>query len=137
MRARVCLFGLCLLFAGLAVACGEPPTEIHESSVQLNTDDTKGPYEVMSVVTSGSPSIRVSLIYSIDGWKTKQSIDMNKIEAVGQDVYRGKIPGQPAGTTVQYYIQVVDQAEKVTTDPTQVPPQSKGLSYKFAVLGSP
>lgn len=137
MRTRVWLVCLCMSFALLSIACGEVQTEIHESRVQLNTSDTKGPYEIMTVVTSNSTPITVHLIYSTDGWKTQKTLDMQASTSVGEDVYVGKIPGQAAGKTIQYFIRVSDNQSRITTDPLRVPPNPKAIAYKFSILSTP
>lgn len=131
---RVWLYVLFVALAAHLVACGEVQTEIVESSVQLNTDDTAGPYEITTVVTSTSTPITVRLVYSTDDWTTSKEVEMETVKDVGGDVFRAKIPGQSAGTTVRYYVSVEDSTKNTITDPALVPPQAKGISYKFTII---
>jgi hypothetical protein len=123
-----------LLFVGLCaplVGCGKIRTEVLHTAYLRNTDDTEGPYRVMAVVISALQPITVSVVYSIDEWKTQKSVEMKK---VSDDVYAGELPGQQPGTTINYYISVIDSEESLTTDPTTVPPNTEGISYRFQIV---
>ena len=130
-QTRFLFIVLGLFLGGLSLsACGKIQTQILETSVALNTDDTIGPYQVMAAVVSDQVPLQVKLIYFINNdTSTKQEVEMKQIS---QDVYQGAIPGQPAGTTIEYYIQALDSEKFTTTDPLDAQ-QQNGLTYRFRV----
>ena len=123
-----------LLFMATTISftgCGKLQTEIVQTSYLLNTDDTGGPYRVITLVTGDARPITVSVVYSTDSWKTNKTIEMTEMS---DEVYVGQIPGQPAKTTVNYYITVTDSEDNTSSDPVVAPPDAKGSSYRFQIL---
>ena len=136
MRMMRYLLFMSLLFILPLAACGKIQTEIIHTAYLRNTDDTTGPYRVMALVVSDAQPLKVYVIYSTDNWQSKKQVEMQK---VSEDVFAGEIPGQQAGTTVQYYIWVKDAEENVATDPISLsasPPQAgrKDLTYRFQII---
>ncbi|MEM1008180.1 MAG: hypothetical protein AAGJ35_04170 [Myxococcota bacterium] len=123
------LWILCLML--LMAGCGQQPTEIMESSVALNTVDTQGPYQIQAVIRGDYKPFDVQLIYSVDEWKTRRSVEMTPVEA---NTFRGSIPGQAAGSVVNYFIQVTDSTEARLTEPLQLPSNLQGKTYSFSIL---
>lgn len=137
------VFSIVCLCASSLLGCGEIETQIRTSYV-LDTDDTDGPYQVMAVVASGDQPTGVYLIYSTDKWNDNKKMVVVEMNNVSQDVYQAKIPGQPAGTTVSYYILVQTPSGKNPTDPadmltdpadaSKIIPKQKDFTYQFRVL---
>ncbi|MCB9639824.1 MAG: hypothetical protein H6728_13595 [Myxococcales bacterium] len=122
-----------LLLAVALVGCGQVPTEILESSTVLNTSDQKGPYEVKAVIIGDLRPFKINLVYSTDGWKTSNSVEMTQISA---QVYQGGIPGQTAGQVIHYYIRVDDSDSNIVVEPRDVllDKPSAEKTYSFRVL---
>ena len=134
------IFGVCVLFLGITLAgCGEIETQIR-TSYPLDTNDTKGPYQVMAVV-NGEPGMKVWLVYTTDNWSDPNNIKVTEMASNNVDVFQGKIDGQAANTTISYYILVQSPANKVTTDPEQMTSDpeklvllDKDLTYQFRIV---
>lgn len=123
-----------LLCLGL-VGCGEVQTTIHETSEVWDTDDNQGPYQVFATVESDLKPLKVSLVYTTDGWKTRKTLTM---ESISTDVYRAQLPGQKAGTRIEYFVMAEDGDSNKITDPKEavnyLQGVNKGLTYRFQVL---
>ncbi len=97
-----------------------------------DTQDTTNPYNVVFSLNgapiSGSAPVDPLVHYSLDRFRTEQtvpaSLDVNK-------QYRAKIPAQPAGSFVSYYISAVDPlAGDTLRFPTAAPDSG---AYTFLV----
>jgi hypothetical protein len=123
---------LIALALGLTLTgCGQVATEILESSTILNTTDTKGPYEVKAVILGDRQPFVVTLVYSVDGWSSRQSVEMKKIS---DQVFHGAIPGQGTGQVIHYYISVVDSDGNIRTEPKDIPENPTNQTYSFRIL---
>ncbi|MFQ6094387.1 MAG: hypothetical protein ACE5OR_17225, partial [bacterium] len=91
-----------------------------------HTSDTVGPYEVTSEITDDTGIVQASLFYSVDLGTTYTELPMIP---GGSNLYTGQIPGQPYGTTVNYYLQAIDDSANVATDPADAPEST----YSFVV----
>jgi serine protease AprX len=84
-----------------------------------DTEDPAGPYAIAATITDRLPLDPGSfeIVYRLDGgaWQT------TPLAAAGGDLYTGAIPGQPLGTTVEYYLHAADEQGIVTTDPFDAP----------------
>ena len=87
----------------------------------LDTTD----YAVWAVISDDGSVALVNLYYSLNDGEFA-AIEMNKIDDFK---YESAIPGQPAGTTVSYYVEAVDNDSNVTTVPVGAP----WFSYSFKV----
>lgn len=111
-------FALMLLLVGL-VACADP--YIESTTVLESSSDTTGPYRVSSVVIGTYESDTVDLVYNPTDNDPRRYIPL-RMEALDEDGRAGElfvadIPGQPAGTTIRYYIRVIRDDEQVAESP--------------------
>lgn len=114
------------------IGCGQIETEIVRVAYLKNTDDSKGPYQVLAVIQSDLQPLTVTVEYTTDNWKTRKSVAMTQSD---ESLFVGHIPGQKAGTTIRYFISVQDSSEKKITDPLSVPPSpEKDSTYRFQVV---
>ncbi|MBT8485837.1 MAG: VCBS repeat-containing protein [Phycisphaerales bacterium] len=94
---------------------------IIDTETQADTTDATGPYAIRVAILDGMSSDRnffdggIELHYAIDGGKT-QMVPM--LHSGGQ-IYRGEIPGQPDGTSVEYFVVAADRVGNTTTGPAQ------------------
>lgn len=104
-----------LLISGVGV-----PPEINFTPHQ-NTTNTTGPYWLDVTVTCETAlnSNRLSLIWNTTG--NPRGFSESRLTSVGGDVYRGTIPGQPAGTRVYYFLRAEALNGLVTVVPTNAP----------------
>jgi subtilisin family serine protease/subtilisin-like proprotein convertase family protein len=81
-----------------------------------DTEDETGPYVVAAQITDRLPldPSRMHVDWRVDGgaWLRTPLIDQ------GGDLWQAEIPGQPAGTLVEYAIAVTDSADITTMLPT-------------------
>ncbi len=120
------------LGAGSLVGCGQIETEIVRVAYLKNTDDSKGPYQVLTVIQSDLQPLTVTVVYSTDNWKTRKVVKMTQSDA---DLFVGHIPGKKSGTTIRYFISVKDSSDKTITDPvTTAPLTTPSTTYRFQVV---
>ena len=85
-----------------------------------STQNTAGPYHVRTIVYDSMSSDRgfhakgIFLNYSVNGGGTQQV----PMKWVGNSEWRGGIPGQAAGSTVNYYVTAIDFNNNLGTGPT-------------------
>lgn len=102
-----------MLAAGL-MAC-EPAVPVIESTLLLeSTPDTVGPYVVQSAIV-GVSGHQVELRYQVDD--DPSFIPLPMIADPGGELFVAAIPGRPAGSTIAYYVTVLDGSERVADDP--------------------
>jgi len=88
------------------------------TSVPLeSTVDTIGPYNVDAGVADSSFISEARVYFSLDNTPL-QFVNMT---FQGAGIYRGKIPGQPWGTKISYFIHVRDSGGNLATDPADAP----------------
>ncbi|MCZ6817011.1 MAG: VCBS repeat-containing protein [Planctomycetota bacterium] len=102
-----------------------PPDTIPPSIVQTemlsDTADPVGPYVVRTVVTDGITSDRgffdkgVFLNYSVNAGPTQQV----EMFWSGNSMWRGEIPGQPCGGTIEYFVTANDWVNNTGTGSTE------------------
>ena len=107
----------CLLF--LAASCADP--DIESTTLLEETTNTRGPYEIHTVIQSAQPGDKVELFYNAVDITPAHFIPL-RMEPQGSDgqaadLFVGQIPGQPAGTTILYYIAVERDGSRVSEDP--------------------
>jgi len=116
------IFAVCLL------ACSGPDPVIVATTVLGSTHDVVGPYHVDSVILSATGDDTVELMLSID---TSAANNFSALSMADDDeLYRGTIAGQSAGTDVFYFVRVTRDGEVVARDPASAVAQS----YGFQVL---
>ena len=102
--------------------CPEITTGVMISHTPLSdTPNTTDPYPVTAVITStAGPIVADScrVVYRVDGGSFANA---GMSPTGGADEYRGYIPAQPAGSTVEYYIYGRDTAGNTKTNPGGAP----------------
>lgn len=118
MLLRSHSLAILLLIIGLS-ACADPYIE---STTELeSSSDTTGPYRVQAVVVGGMASDNVELLYNPTDSEPRRYIPL-LMEALDEDGRSGElfvasIPGQPAGTSIRYYVRVLRDDEQVAESP--------------------
>ncbi|TVQ96694.1 MAG: hypothetical protein EA398_15650 [Deltaproteobacteria bacterium] len=128
LPAVTLLAGLAL--AGLAAAgCGGdlPDPSVFEVVGPEDTDDLDGPYPVAAVLMDRRGIQEARVRWEIDG-ETRSAL----LENVRDDRFEGGIPGQPALTTVRWWL-VIRAGGEVTTFPADAP----ATAFEFRVLEPP
>jgi hypothetical protein len=112
-------------------ADGEAPV-IVETTQLINTADEIGPYEVICRVIDNRKVDKAILYYGRESYGSEGVKTVGaEMELIGEERYRGEIPGFPFGTIVIYYVAAVDADGNRGRDPEE------GF-YKFQVFeGSP
>ncbi len=109
----------------LSAAPDAVPPAISGTTCLYATDDVVGPYAIETTVTDNLGFVvQVSLFY-----RTAQNWTEVAMTPLGQNRYSGAIPGQPLGTTIEYYVRALDAAENAGLDPT-------GAPYSFVVANA-
>jgi Zn-dependent metalloprotease len=93
-----------------------------------DTEDTTGPYQVITEISHTDPLILDSLLvhYRLDGG----AFASLRLMPTGEtDEFSAEIPGQPPRTTVDYYISVMDSTESKVFEPEGAP----GIQHTFSV----
>jgi hypothetical protein len=89
-----------------------------------DTEDTAGPYVVRVHVTDHMTCDRnfhdkgIMLNYMVSGPGPGPSGSV-PMKHVGGQVYRGEIPGQPGGSSIDYWVTATDWNDNMATGPTQ------------------
>lgn len=118
---------MCLIVAVLSWAACDRATPVIESTTVLeSTADHIGPYGVQSVVI-GVEGENIELNYAIDGGLY---IPLPMRGTDGTEVFQAAIPGQAAGTRVEYYVSILRDGVRLTTDPEG----AGALPYHFDIL---
>ncbi len=109
---------LLLLFVGLC-ACADP--FIESTTVLESSADTTGPYQVESIVVGLHGGDTVDLMYNPSDREAERYIPL-RMEPQDEDGRAGEhfvaaIPGQPAGTTIRYYVRVLRDDEQIAEAP--------------------
>ena len=107
------LAALCL------AACADPYIE---STTELGSSaDISGPYRVQSVVVGGFASDTVDLMYNPIDNQPQRYIPLAMVpvddDQRAGELFEASIPGQPAGTTIRYYIRVLRDGDEVALAP--------------------
>jgi hypothetical protein len=107
-----------LLLLGLvcAAACASEKPRILSVTIPGDTRDTLGPYVVQVVVRGLASGDLVQVRYSIDNGLHFYKSEAQRVSG-RSDLYDGAIPGQPQGTTVEYYVAVERGGKVVAFDP--------------------
>ena len=89
---------------------------ITDVSQPMATPDTHGPYAISARITDPSTVVAAVLHVRVDagGW---QELPMSG----SGDVYSAAIAGQPADTSIDYYVSAPDGAGLTSTDPADAP----------------
>jgi hypothetical protein len=82
----------------------------------------QGPYQVQATITDMSGVAEATLHYIVNGADTLTATMVN----LGDDNYLGEIPGQSAGSMVEYFIEATDSAQAGNTGSTPI--------YNFLIL---
>ncbi len=92
------------------------PPEI-SGTCPFATEDPVGPYEVSATVIDNLGVIEaVTLYHRVSGPFTAVAM-----QPIGGDRYAATIPGQPLGTTIEFYIEARDIQQNAGTDPPGAP----------------
>jgi hypothetical protein len=81
------------------------------------TADTTGPYVVTSEITDDGGITAATLYHRADGGLFTQT----PLQLIDGFLYQAEIPGQPYGTTVEYYLSATDNESNTGTDPAGAP----------------
>jgi len=124
-----------VLVSTALVGCEQASPIIDATTALDDTTSTTGPYEVQTVVTGATTQYRIELVYSIDSENPDEYFPQLMEASVGGGVHEGEafagqIPGQPAGTTIRYFVQVSRGDGDIVTDP----PEGVVEPYTFEVL---
>jgi|GEM_PF-597424 len=97
-----------------------PPVISHDPLP--NQSEVQSPYHVQAAITDLSGVAEARLYYSLN------NLDYTSVVmgAISNDVFAADIPGQPAGTTINYYIEATDGSPASNTGSTAV--------YRFVIL---
>ena len=107
---------LLLLFAASPLGCGDNSAPLFlDVTVLTNAVSTIGPYEILVTVNDDTFIKKVELRYRIDD---EEELQIQNMESLGGDVFRGAIPGQPVGTTVRYQIVAEDEEGSHASSPS-------------------
>ena len=110
------LAGWLCFFALAAAGCAEP--YIESTTVLGDTPDTNGPYEVAAVAVGMTSDDRLQLTFvtaSSDGIVILRASDDDG-DGPGE-LHIGQIPGQPAGSSVSYVVEIERDGEAIARDP--------------------
>ncbi|RMH40863.1 MAG: hypothetical protein D6689_12440 [Deltaproteobacteria bacterium] len=110
-----------------AAACAADPVVIAVTPLGA-THDTAGPYGVDAVVV-GAAGARVDLRWGT-GDGDPAGMARAPMQARGDDLWFGAIPGQPAGTAVFYAVEVVRDGDVVA----RAPDDGLARAFGFRVL---
>jgi hypothetical protein len=93
------------------------PPAFSNTTVFDHTIDATGPYEIQTTITENAGLSMKTLNYRVNGgnWVVVP------LTALGNDVYRGAIPGQAGGSQIHYYLRAVDTSGLAATDPPLAP----------------
>ena len=100
---------------GALAACGNVNAPSVQAAPLQDTRDPVGPYQV-TAVTTGTDVATVGVVFRAEGAPQAATVDLKEI---ARNRWQGGIPGYPAGTTVHWYVQAVDQDGNVGYDPPQ------------------
>ncbi len=92
-----------------------------------DTENTAGSYTVTATITDRLPldPARMHVVWRVGAGTWQRTL----LAPIAGDEWRAQIPGQPAGSTVAYYLEVTDTAD-ITT---RLPLYGGGESFVFAV----
>jgi hypothetical protein len=122
---------LAALSLALAVsACSEPDPEILATTVLGSTHDTAGPYRVDAIVRNVAGDDEVVLRVGIDTGNEDRFFPRAMAEDDTGERFTAAISGQPAGTSVVYFIEVIRDGDRVAIDPDS----NLVAGYGFQVL---
>lgn len=93
---------------------------ITDTTQIFDTDDTVGPYVIQSTVTDLSGVADRNLHYTISGQGGPYTLPMTVVDAPS-GLVQAAIPGQPAGTRVQYWVSAADVVGNTSVDPAGAP----------------
>ena len=105
------------------------PPRIIDTEQHPDTFETTGPYVVRALILDDMTSDRnffdkgVTLVYSVDGGADQTT----QMRHSGGQVYRGAIPGQPAGSAIAYRVSATDYNGN----------SAAGTMRAFTILGVP
>jgi hypothetical protein len=113
-------------FALEAAPDGVPPA-VSGVTCLYATDDVVGPYPIEATVTDNLGFVTATL-----NWRTTPQWNQTPMQALPNDRFRAVIPGQPLGSTVEYFVEARDAAQNSATDP----PGGPGAPYVFRVASA-
>ena len=105
----------------------DAPPVIENTTELKDTEDVTGPYSVETDVSDDVGVAAVSLFYQVDGGGYTE---VTMTEAKAGATFSADIPGQTAGTFIEYYVQATDAAQQSSTDPATAPTDA----YAFYIL---
>lgn len=103
---------------------------VRDTTVLQDTENTDGPYEVVTVAYDSSGLSTVQLLWTTAGVEAAQTVDMSQFRT---DRWLGGIPGQPLQTEVKYWIVATSNSGLTTTDPPGAPENT----YTFRIRPTP
>ena len=119
---RILLFGFALLALFGAMGCQNDTPMIIDTSIIRDTRNTEGPYEVTTVVRDDGTVDKVVLFYRTNNMAAEVWLEVS-MGSAKSDTYKGDIPGQTAGTRVEYWVEATDDAGNKARDLPEAPTQ--------------
>ena len=114
----------------LALGCETADPEILGVTELQDTAGTLGPYHVTAEVVGIPDEIVVELHYQVTGAEEMSSQNMTWL---GGHTWHGSIPGQPVGTTIDYFIAAA-RAEALDKPVTAPEDALDGNTFQFHVI---
>ncbi len=109
------------------MACADnTPPEFLSVTQLADSQSAIGPYEVAATVIDDVLVARVSLSYAVPGFA--EDIPMTRVSG---NAWIGAIPGQDAGTTVEYRVVAYDEDKGVA--PFPVKDNGEAATWRFTI----
>jgi hypothetical protein len=91
--------------------------EITNVTEYRTVPDETGPYVIESTITDFSGIETAAVVYRVNGGEWTETA----MPPAGGNLFSGGIPGQAAGSTIDFYIEAVDVGDNVGTYPADAP----------------
>lgn len=134
MPRRLALVAL-LVCACISACAREEPTLL-SVSVPGDTRSTQGPYAIHVVARAVSGDDDIVVRYSTLGIPSSFLPAKATLRADDAELYVAGIPGQPAGSSVHFYVAALRDGDLLSTIPANAPVSvsENSLDYSFRVL---
>lgn len=124
------------LFALLVCACALEQPTILSVNGPSDTRNTQGPYAIHVVARAVSGDDDIVVRYSTLGIPSSFLPVKATLRADDAELYVGGIPGQPAGSSVHFYVAVLRDGDLLSTFPVNAPvtTSANSMDLSFRVL---